>query len=95
MKWYHFVPGAFVFGQILGILFFFLSSHWPFFYPLAASWLIFNWFYLVLALGYSLFHPSASWKIKILLPFGFLFFHLSYGIGNLLGLGFKNKNPNF
>ena len=95
MKWHHFTPGTFVLGQLGGMTLFFLSYFWDQLFFLVIIWLIVNLIYFSLAIGYAYNHPNTSIKIKLALPIGFFFFHLFYGLGNVYGLGYKNKNPNF
>jgi hypothetical protein len=95
MKWYHFFPGLFFAGQVFGGLSVGLSFCYSAFAIPGFIWGLANVLYFGLAVYFSLSHPKAKGFLRLFLPFGFLLFHLSYGLGNILGLGYKRKIPNF
>ena len=95
MKWFHFFPGLFFAGELIGLLAYALSTFHPIFSILGNVWLFVNGLYFILSMFFTFSHPKAQGAIKFLLPFGFLFFHLAYGLGNVIGLAYKRKIPNF
>ena len=95
MKWYHFFPGLFFAGEIIGGICFGLSSFHPIFPILGFIWALANGLYFGMAVFFSFTHPQGQGAIRFLLPLGFFFFHLAYGLGNILGLAYQRRNPNF
>jgi len=95
MALHHFVPAAFVVAGILSLLAFTLS-----FGATGDTRLVLRSCFLLLAISYSLASLAAAGHIAfrqrsvhaMLLPFGFLVLHFSYGIGTLTAMA-RNARP--